>query len=138
MVGGEPVALCRLGHVTTRRERHLAVLHVEPGVREVVEPAGVVVVEVGEDDVADRLGVDVHRGEGLGSGAKEPTLASGCVEGAEPGVDDPGAAIADDRPDEVVHRHRGIVCVAADEVLGPARVALRVLHRVDPMHRAVL
>jgi hypothetical protein len=30
------------------------------------------------------------------------------------------------------------VRVATEEVLGPAGVALRVLHRVDPMHRAVL
>ena len=51
------------------------------------------------------------------------------VERVEPGVDHDRAVAADDRPHEVVHRHRHIVRIATEEVLGPTRVALRVLDR---------
>ena len=138
MVCGEAVPLGGFGHVATGRERHLALLDVEPCVREVVEAARVVVVEVREDDVGDGRGIDIDGSESLGRGAQELAPACRRVSGAEPRVDDPGRMLPYDRPHEVVHRHRRVVRVAADEVLGPARVAFRVLHRVDPMHRAVL
>src|SRR3954453_4561778 len=51
------------GRVASGPERELGVLHPEPGTREGAEVAGVVVVQVGEDDVADVARVDAELGE---------------------------------------------------------------------------
>ena len=103
-----------------------------------VEAARVVVVGMRQDHVGDGTGVDTDRRQRLGRGAQEAPVAARRVERAEAGVDDPGLVVADDRPHEVVHRHRSVVRIAAEEVLAAPGVALRVLHRVDPGHRAVL
>ena len=76
VVDGERVAVRRLGHVAPGGERHLAVLHVEAGAREVVDAAGVVVVEVGEDHVGHGVGVDADGGQRLGRGAQEAPAAA--------------------------------------------------------------
>ena len=44
--------------------------------------------------------------------------AAPCADGfVETGVDDDGAAVADDRPDEIVERHVDVMRVAAEEIV---------------------
>ena len=115
----------------------------EPCVREVVEAADVVVVEVREDDVGDGRGIDIDGSESLGRGAQELRRRAAASAVPNPVSTTQVRMLPDDRPDEVVHRHRHVVRVAADEVLGPPSFTFRVLDRVHrcepysgPRHRA--
>jgi MFS family permease len=139
VVGGETVVQCPVGHPPPGGIGHLGVLEVEPGPGELGEAADVVVVEVGQDDVVDGGGIDPDRGQPLGHRSHQcPPPALGVV-GVEAGVDDPDPVVrtADDRPDEVVHVHRLVVRVAADEVVGPAGRSLGVLDGVDAVGRGL-
>src|SRR5205823_14607686 len=51
--------------------------------------------------------------------------------GGEAGVDDETALAADRGPDEIIHRHRPVMRVAADEMIGTPGVALGVADRVE-------
>ncbi len=62
VVDGERMVEGADGHVATGGERHLAILDVEAGSREVAEATGVVVVQMGEDHVGHRRGVDADGG----------------------------------------------------------------------------
>ena len=85
VVDGERVVERRSGHVATGGERHLPVLEVEAGRREVADAAGVVVVQVGEDHVGDRRGVDADGGQRLGRRAQQtPAPAVGVVGSPKP------------------------------------------------------
>ena len=54
--------------------------------------------------------------------SEAPAAALGVAD-VEAGVDHPRPVRPDDRPHEVVHRHRDVVRVAAEEVLGRARAS---------------
>ena len=49
-----------VAHAAPGRVAHLAVLQMEPRVGEAIEIAGVVVVQMGDDDVLDRVGLDAE------------------------------------------------------------------------------
>ena len=131
VVARERVAERGSGHVPAGGVRHLTVLDMEAGPGELLEPADVVVVEVGEDHIGDLVRVHAHGRQRLARRAHETASPAVRVVLAEPGVDDPRRLRGHRHPDEVVHRHRHVVRIAAEEVLRPPRIALRVLHRED-------
>ena len=135
LFGGEAVAQCLAGHVPPGGEGHLSILHVESSGGKLIEAPHVVVVEVGEDDIAHRCRVDADQGQPLGRAAQEGAAPTLAVLAAETGVNNPGAVLTDDGPHEVVHGHGHIVAVSADEVLGPPGRSLAVLDRVDLVDR---
>ena len=104
-------------------ELHLLVLQVEARLGEAVPVADMVVVQVGDDDVLDFLGVDAEMLEqvgGIGLDLAAALLADG---GVEAGVDHDrlaadravAALVERDRhPDEIVHREVGVVRVRGD------------------------
>jgi hypothetical protein len=65
---------------------------------------------------------DAEEGQALARGSQERALALPRHVLAEARVDDDGPLGVADQPDEVIHRHRPIVRIAADEV-GAARAS---------------
>jgi hypothetical protein len=59
-----------------------------------------------------------------------PPAASRGDLGGKAGVDDETALGSDCGPDEIIHRHRPVMRVAADEVIGAPGVALGIADRV--------
>jgi 4-carboxymuconolactone decarboxylase len=137
VVGRETVALFGSGHVPASGERHLTILQVKPSVRKLIEATDVVVVQMGENHLWRASRIDADKCETLGRASHERTFAAIGVVLSEARVDDPGFPVAHNRPDEVVHRHRDVVWVTADEMLGTARLAFRILDRKDVVRRRV-
>src|SRR5690606_3351084 len=104
------------------RETHLAVLQVEAGAGKQAIIAGMVVVHVRDDHVLDRLRIDPQRLQTLPYGVGDGTAPQGSATLIEAGIDHycPGAVAQ--HPDIVVERHRPVVRIAANEVLGCAAV----------------
>jgi len=125
----EAVRQVVVAHVAAGGELHLGVLQVEARLRELVEGADVVVVQVRDDHVAHLGGVDVEQAQGFPGLAQQHPLALLGHVGVETGVDDDGALGVAHHPDEVVHGHRRVVRIAADEVVRTTRFARRVLDR---------
>jgi hypothetical protein len=76
-----------------------------------------VVVQVRDDDVLDRLRVDPDRLQAFADRIRDQALAllrHGLVDAS---IDEKRAARADDRPDKVIERLQHVVQVAADEIL---------------------
>lgn len=93
-----------------------------------------VVVQVRDDDVLDRLRVDPDRLQPLTDRIRDQALAllrHGLVEAS---IDDKGAVRADDRPDKVIERLQHIVRVAADEILRRFAIVVPVADRIDIMN----
>ena len=65
VVGLERDALMCVAHASSGAVRHLAVLQVIAGAGEQVVVAAVVVVQVGDDDVLDRVRIDAERRQAL-------------------------------------------------------------------------
>ena len=120
----ERVAQEAVAHAAACGESHLAVLQVEAGLGEIVEPAGVVEMQVAEDDLVDLGRVDAELGQALGGRAQQGAAAFPGGAGVEAGVDHEAAVGALGDPDEVIEGRAGLVqVVAADEIVGP-RAAL--------------
>ena len=117
----ERAAHIAMAHAAAGAERHLAVLQVESGVREQVVVAGVVVMHVADHDVLDRVGIDADREEALARRPQEVAAALLRHRRVEPGVEDQRAVLADNRPDEIIERHRPVMRVAAVEILARVR-----------------
>ena len=113
----------RISHVAPGGIGQLALLKMEARVRKPVEIAGMVVMQMGEDDILDRIHIDVERAERLHRTAQERPFPLLRYLRVEAGVDDEGAAAAPRHPHEIVHRHRPVVRIAADEMLAAPRLA---------------
>src|SRR3984893_17049361 len=94
----------------------------KPRFRKAVEIADMVVMQVGENDIFDRIRINAKRGEPLHRTAQKCALALFRYFGVKAGIDDKGSAAAPCHPYEVIHRHRPVMRIAADEVRGPSRV----------------
>jgi hypothetical protein len=81
---------------------HLGVLQVKARGREQVVVAGVIVMEMGEDDLLDRVGLDADRLQTVADGGEHLALAARRHIGIEAGVNDHRAFGIADHPDEVV------------------------------------
>ena len=94
-------------------------------VRKIEKRSDVIVVHMG-DDVLDVLALDAKECESLMRLPHQRALALGGHSCIEAGVDKDHALLVAHQPHEIIHRHRRIVRVAADKVVGAAGVALRV------------
>jgi hypothetical protein len=112
----------RILHVAAGGIGQFALLQMKACLRETVEIADMVVVQVGEDDLLDRIHVDAEQAQRLDRIAQEGALALSRDLRLEAGVDDEGAAAAAGHPDEIIHWHRTVMRVAADEVIAAPRV----------------
>src|SRR5690606_754946 len=108
----------RVAHAASRGVGHLGILQVIARAgKQVVVPA-VVVVEVRDDHVFDRVGTYAERIQSFGDRLDDGAATGGGHRLVEPGVHEEGPARAHDRPDEVVERLQDVVRVAVEEVLG--------------------
>ena len=74
VLGREGQAEELVRHVPPGAVRHLVVLEMEPGVREGVEAARVVVVHVGDDDLLHPSRLHAHEGQAFRRLLKDPPL----------------------------------------------------------------
>src|SRR4030095_10117983 len=95
----------------------------ETRIRKPVEIAHMIVMQMGEDDILDRGCIDADRAERLHRTAQERPLPPVSYFRVESGIDDKGATSSPGQPDEIIHRHRAVVRIAADEMLAPPRLA---------------
>jgi hypothetical protein len=51
--------------------------------------------------------------------------------GGKTGINDKAALGADRRPNEIIHRHRPVMRIAADEMIAAPRVALGIADRIE-------
>src|SRR6476620_11076557 len=103
-------------HAAPRGVAHLAILQVKARTGKEIEIAGVVVMQMGDDDVLDRVCLDAKARQRVDRIEREFAAASLRLGGVETGVYQNIAATAADQPDEVI------------EVLGGGLV--RVRHKV--------
>src|SRR5205807_8606753 len=76
-----------------------------------------------EDHILDRIHIDAERAERFHRTAQERPLALLRYLRIEAGVDDESTPPSSRHPHEVVHRHRPVVRVAADEMVAAPRLA---------------
>src|SRR5262249_45685203 len=119
-------------HMPAGHIGHLEILEMKGRAWEQVMIPAVVVVHVRDDDIADVPRFDTDHGQTLARATQHLAtsfLADGSIEAS---VDDVGLVRPDDRPDEVVDRHRPVMRIAAEEVFGShAFVMLGVPHGID-------
>jgi len=109
----------RMAHATTRAIFHLAILHVIPRVRKDIVIAGVIVMHVGQDDVFNLRKIDARGLEAVGGRPCQLTRAPRRHVGVETGIDHDGPAASLQHPDEEIHRHRPVMRIATEKILGP-------------------
>jgi hypothetical protein len=115
--GLERVVDLVVAHAAARDVLHLGVLHVKPRVREQRAVAAVVIMHVRDDHVLHARMRDAGGLEAFLDRVDDLALSPLRHRAVEARVDHDRAAVADDRPDEVVERHVGIfVRVAIDEI----------------------
>src|SRR3954471_3002621 len=121
----------RVPHVAADRVVQLRLLQMELRVREAMEIADVIVVQVRQNDVLDLVAVDADELQRVDRVAQECALAplSGFL--CEAAVDDERALRPLRDPEEIVHRHRRVVRIAADEMIGAFRFAHRIADREE-------
>jgi hypothetical protein len=113
----------RVAHVFPGRISELALLEMKSRAGKAVEISDVVVMEMREDHIFDRVRIDVEQSQRLYRAAQERSLSPLRHFLPKAGVDDERSSLSLCQPHEIVHRHRAIVRVAADEVIAAARLA---------------
>ncbi len=76
-----------------------------------------IVVQMRQHEILHRAGLDAEERQRIDRAAQEisPTLRRNL--GREAAIDCDDAAGATDQPDEIIHRHRRVMRIAADEML---------------------
>ena len=122
-----------VAHAAPGRVAHLAVLQMKPRVGEAIEIAGVVVMQMGDDDVLDRVGLDAEIRQRIDRIERQLAGARLRFLGIEAGIDQDVAAAAADQPDEIVEvLRRGLMRIGHQEIqMGGARRHRRIAQRVD-------
>src|SRR5215216_6655083 len=113
----------RISHKAPRGIRQLALLEMESRIRKPVEISRMVIMQMREDDILDRIRIDVECAERLHRATQECPFPLLRYLRVEAGVDDESTPSSFCHPHEVVHRHRAVVRIAADEMLAPPRLA---------------
>ena len=89
---------------------HLAILQMKPRVRKAIEIAGMVVMQMGDDDVPDVVGTDAEARQRIDRIERQLAVAQLRLLRVEAGIDQNIAAAAPDQPDEIIEvRSRGLV-----------------------------
>ena len=90
-----------------------------------------VVVQVRDDDVLDRVCLDADGFQALLDRLDDRAAALARHRLVEPGVDDEGSVRTDDGPDKIRERLKNVVRVSEQKVLRRLPVVVRVAHGVD-------
>ena len=122
-----------VAHAAPGRVAHLAVLQMKPRVGETIEIAGVVVMQMGDDDVLDGVGRNAKFLQRIDRVERELAGTRLRLFGVEAGIDQDVAAVAADQPDEIIEvLRRGLVRIRHQEIhIGGARRHRRIAQRVD-------
>src|ERR1700733_14922749 len=89
-------------HAAPGGEAHLAILQMKARVRKQIEIAGVVVVQMGNDDIPDGVGANAEARQRIHRIKRELAVAQSGLRGVEAGVDQNIAAVSTDQPDEII------------------------------------
>ena len=125
----------RMAHVASGRVVQFDLLQVELRARKPVKIADMVVVHVRQHDVLDGTAVDADQRQRLDRAPQKPPLARRSDLGGKAGVDDDSMMRRDPDPYEIVHRHRAVMRIAADKMIGTQGVALGVTDRGELVFR---
>src|SRR6185295_7248552 len=113
----------RISHKAPGGIRKFTLLEMEARIRKPVEISHMIVMQVREDDILDIIGTDIERAKRLHRATQESPLSLPGYFRVESGIDDKGATSSPCQPHEIIHRHRAVVRIAADEMLAPPRLA---------------
>ena len=102
---------------------HLRLLQMEARFRKAMKVADMVVMQMRQDDISDLIGVDINQLERIDRIAQERALALGRNLRGEAAIDDVGLFRRHRGPQEIIHRHRAVMRIAADEMIAPLRLA---------------
>ena len=119
-------------------KREFGLLKVKARLGKSIEVADVIVVEVGDDDVFDVGGAHPQELERVNRIAQIGALALRRHFLGESAVDDEAALVADREPAEVIHGHRPVMRIAADEIVLSAALAGRIAQRINLIARKVV
>ncbi len=86
---------------------HLAILQMKSRVRKQIEIAGVVIMQMSDDDVLDRIGQYAEARQRLDRVERQLAVSQLRLCRIEAGIDQDIAAVAPDQPDEVIEVLRG-------------------------------
>ena len=122
-----------VAHAAPGRVAHLAVLQMKPRVGEAIEIAGVVVMQMGDDHVANGVGRHAEIRQRVDRIERELARARLRLFGIEAGIDQDVATAPSDQPDEIIEvQRRGLVRIGGQEIhVGGARRHRRIAQRVD-------
>ena len=112
----------RMTHAPASAVCHLAILQMKARIRETIEIAGVIVMQMGQDDVGHVGCIDADRRQRIRRVAQQVALPSCGRLLRESGVDQPGAVFTAEHPDEVIEVGTEFVRIGQDEAL--ARMAV--------------
>src|SRR5262249_50166110 len=113
----------RVVHVSPGGVGEFALLEMKSRAGKAIEISDVVVMQMREDHIFDRVRIDVEQSQRLYRAAQERSLAPLRHFLLKAGVDDKAPSLSLCQPHEIVHRHRAIMRIAADEVIAAARFA---------------
>src|SRR5438034_7242603 len=120
------VAEVGVPHIAPGGECQFAFLEVKARVRQLVKIADVIVVQVRQNDISDRVRLDIELRQTVDRTAQERAFPASRGFGGESGIDQEHALRPDDHPGKVVHRHGTVVRVAADKMVSAPRLAGRI------------
>ena len=122
-------------HVPTGGEIELALLQVKTRRRKAVKITDMVVVQVRDDHVFDR---GCMHSKCIQSVDRRTQIAAAALHrhlGRKAGIDHEAAAGAPHQPGEIIHRHVGVVRIAADEMLRAPSATRCITQRIDLVFR---
>lgn len=125
----------RMAHVAAGRVVQFHLLQMKLRIGKAVKITDMVVMHVRQHNVPDGIAVDADQGQRLDRTAQKPPLGRRGNLGSKAGIDDDGMMWRDCDPHEIVHRHRAVMRVAADKMVGAPGVALGVTDRVELVFR---
>jgi hypothetical protein len=133
VLDGERVPQQAGAHAAARGIGHLAILQMKPRLGKTVEIAGMVVVQMGDDDILDVGGLDTEAFQRIDRIERKLAGPRLCFFSVEAGVDQDVAAVTSNQPNEVVEiRRRGLVRIGLQEIhLGCAGRHGRIAERID-------
>jgi hypothetical protein len=120
-------------HAAPGGEAHLAILQMKSRIRKQIEIAGMVVMQMGNDDIPDGVGTHTEARQCIHRIKRELAVSKSRFHRVEPGVDQNIAAMPADQPDEIIEvRSRGLVGIRREVIhMRRARRHRRITQRVD-------
>src|SRR5450830_871276 len=125
----EGMGEARIAHVVTCGVMNLRFLQVEARLREPVKVSDMVVMQMRKNDVADLLGINLEKLQRVDRAAKKCSFSFRRHFGGEAAIDNECPLAGNGNPEKIIHRHRTVVRVTADEIVSPLRIAHRIANR---------